>query len=453
METTPKTRWKPNPYHLLALLPLIVLAGFIAFRLRLKSGIQKNLDAIRAAGYPVTCVELDRWYTIPEGVENAADYLIEAFSYYQQWVGERRELLPVVGQGDLPLRPEPLAEETKEMVAEYLGDNREALELLHKGAAVKHCRYPVDFTKGMATVIPYLSEAREGARFLQLETVLHTENDRPELALNSIISILGLGRTFSNEPTLIAQLVRISCQAVAVQAFEYSANRAEFTDEQLVNVGRSFANAQDLSAMSRAVVGERCQGIEFFADPDAQAQFFQSTGSSGPPAALMVLYRAAGLSDKDASVYLHVMEDYMKANELPLEERCDAADVAEDKLENVPKIQVLLRVLSPAFSRITELDLRVIGHLRTAEGGAAIQRYRLAAGQLPDTLADLVPAYLDAVPKDPFDGGELRYKKLEKGFVVYSIGEDEKDDGGKEKPQRKERKDKSTYDVTFIIER
>ena len=74
--------------------------------------------------------------------------------------------------------------------------------------------------------------------------------------------------------------------------------------------------------------------------------------------------------------------------------------------------------------RITEADRKA---------ALAVQRYRLAADTLPDKLADLVPAYLEAVPKDPFDGNDLRYKKLEPGFVVYSVGEDLSDDGGKER--------------------
>ena len=53
--------------------------------------------------------------------------------------------------------------------------------------------------------------------------------------------------------------------------------------------------------------------------------------------------------------------------------------------------------------------------IRVAQVGLAIERHRLAASELPDVLGELVPAYLDAVPKDPFDGAELRYRRLEKG--------------------------------------
>jgi hypothetical protein len=86
--------------------------------------------------------------------------------------------------------------------------------------------------------------------------------------------------------------------------------------------------------------------------------------------------------------------------------------------------------------------------------GLGIERYRLANGKLPENLAELVPAYLDTVSKDPFDGQELRYKRLEKGYVVYSIGRDLSDDGGTELlPPSKRTGGKESWDVTFIVER
>ena len=34
----------------------------------------------------------------------------------------------------------------------------------------------------------------------------------------------------------------------------------------------------------------------------------------------------------------------------------------------------------------------------------------------------LVPVYLPAVPPDPWNGKPLRYKKLARGYVIYSVG-------------------------------
>jgi hypothetical protein len=54
--------------------------------------------------------------------------------------------------------------------------------------------------------------------------------------------------------------------------------------------------------------------------------------------------------------------------------------------------------------------------------------YRRKEGKLPADLQALVPAYLAAVPADPYDGKPFRYSAA-KG-VVYSVSKDLRDDGG-----------------------
>jgi hypothetical protein len=44
----------------------------------------------------------------------------------------------------------------------------------------------------------------------------------------------------------------------------------------------------------------------------------------------------------------------------------------------------------------------------------------------------LPPEFIDAVPADPFTGGPLHYKRLETGYMVYSVNKDQTDDGGVE---------------------
>jgi hypothetical protein len=449
-ERHPRTRWKPKAYHVFIALGLVIVAFFVFLRFRLKSELEKKLGAIRAAGYPVTCIELDEWYCIPAGSQNAADSFAEAFSYYKQWVGKKRELLPIVSRAELPARTEPVPEETKTVIAEYLADNRRALERLHKAAAIKHCRYPVDCPKGLAVQFSHLPDVRAAAMLLALEAVLSTENAEPQLATDSITSAFSLARSLSNEPTVISHLACIACRSLAVQSLEHSLNRVQFTDEQLAGLDRTLAEAEDLSALARAWAGERCQGIEFFNDPVTHAKALGRDGLPLPSGPLVFLYQAAGLSDKDALVYLDYVEACIKANQVPLHQRRKAVEAAEDELGSVSKIHVLLHAFVPPLSRVTELDLTAIARLRTAHVALAVERYRLSAGRLPDRLADLVGDYLDAVPTDPFDGKDLRYKKLEAGFVVYSIGEDETDNGGKEEPARAKRRG---YDITFIVER
>ena len=58
----------------------------------------------------------------------------------------------------------------------------------------------------------------------------------------------------------------------------------------------------------------------------------------------------------------------------------------------------------------------------------ALRAYQLTHGNLPPDLSALVPEFLDEVPVDDFDGQPLRYSAERK--IVYSVGQNLKDDGG-----------------------
>lgn len=64
--------------------------------------------------------------------------------------------------------------------------------------------------------------------------------------------------------------------------------------------------------------------------------------------------------------------------------------------------------------------------------GVGIQRYRLRNGRLPAQLTELVPEYLTALPHDFMNGKALSYRLRPGGddFLLYSVGEDGRDDGG-----------------------
>jgi len=286
---------------------------------------------------------------------------------------------------------------------------------------------------------------------------MYAENNQPELAVHSMESAFALARSVEKEPTLISQLVRLACLNLNVQFLERVINRTDLTDEQLSRLVLELQNSQDLSAISRGLVGELCQGIYVFKTPQAQGQLLQLVGESSLPLPVLVAYRAVGLAESDAVAYVDLMYDCIKTNQLPISERQKATralgDAVESKISEMSRIHVLLGPLLPALAQVTERDLRVVAHLHTAQVGLAVERYRLKNGRLPGSLAELVPAYLDAVPKDPFDGRDIRYKKLDVGFVLYSIAEDQSDDGGREKPPRRERVKGDSYDITFVIER
>jgi hypothetical protein len=76
---------------------------------------------------------------------------------------------------------------------------------------------------------------------------------------------------------------------------------------------------------------------------------------------------------------------------------------------------------------------QVVAIVRAARVVVAMERYRREHGeQLPARPQSLVPDYLPALPIDPFSGQPLIVANEAHGYVVYSIGANRRDDGGRD---------------------
>lgn len=79
-----------------------------------------------------------------------------------------------------------------------------------------------------------------------------------------------------------------------------------------------------------------------------------------------------------------------------------------------------------------EKVIRVQAYSNAAVLWCAVERYRLKHRRLPDSLEVLAPEFLKNIPIDPVLGGTMRYVKKEReGYLIYSIGLNGVDDGGK----------------------
>jgi hypothetical protein len=72
-----------------------------------------------------------------------------------------------------------------------------------------------------------------------------------------------------------------------------------------------------------------------------------------------------------------------------------------------------------------------VAQLRLLTVELALRCYRFEQGQTPGKLDLLVPKYLQRVPSDPFSGHALVYRPQGTNWLLYSVGPDRVDDGGK----------------------
>jgi hypothetical protein len=84
------------------------------------------------------------------------------------------------------------------------------------------------------------------------------------------------------------------------------------------------------------------------------------------------------------------------------------------------------------------------------EIGIANVIFRKQNGRYINELSELIPKILSALPIDPFTGKNYIYRKTDTGFIVYSVGENMRDDGGIDR-YSKEGKEKGSTDIIWEI--
>ena len=93
--------------------------------------------------------------------------------------------------------------------------------------------------------------------------------------------------------------------------------------------------------------------------------------------------------------------------------------------------KVIVRLL---LSDITAVSMRSAYAQTTVDEAmlaCALERCQLADGKFPDSLDALVPRFITKLPHDVITGEPLKYRRDGEGYVLYSVGWNEKDDGGK----------------------
>ncbi len=65
-----------------------------------------------------------------------------------------------------------------------------------------------------------------------------------------------------------------------------------------------------------------------------------------------------------------------------------------------------------------------------ASVACALERHRLANGRYPETLAELVPSFLGAIPADIVSEAPLTLQQEGSRLILYSVGWNERDDSG-----------------------
>jgi hypothetical protein len=277
---------------------------------------------------------------------------------------------------------------------------------------------------------------RDVMTLLQDDARLRAQDKDIEGAFISALNILSVSKSIGDEPYLMSQLVRMANQRGAVETLERTLGQGEVSASSLANAQRQFEDEAAQRLFLFGVRGERAgyhHMMELIESGQMKASmFFQAT--TVPTAKIEAWFEdrnAEALLRKSHAPHVRVMTKIVEIAKLPVEEQPSKLKAYLHSIDNDSDLPIQVRLLRPSMEKFGESFWRFQALIRCAIVGIATERYRLTHKQWPDSLKSLVPDFLAKVPLDPFDAKPLRYRRLENGVLIYSIGPDEKDDGGK----------------------
>jgi hypothetical protein len=298
-------------------------------------------------------------------------------------------------------------------------ENSAALKLIRQGLSRRG-----ETVVTMASRFGHYDSVRACARLLCLEALDHEAHGRWRAAAENWISCMRMGADLSHEESL-SDVEGISVQAIGRIPITRSAidhlsksdclelvREAETADAQVVPFDRVLTT--EYVVLRKGIVDRLNRGnwqmplykmLSANYTPEQRAQFFQTT---------------------EFDIIKDI--DLQMRQEVEITHRPGLSLRRRDYRAVSPIVRAL--VPNPAGVQLWHLNCQAQNRFVAIE--IALHGYSLDHHAYPDQLSALVPAYLKNAPADPFAvSGAIRYRRQGTDYLLYSVGPDGHDDGGR----------------------
>ncbi len=365
----------------------------------------------------------------------------------------------------------PWSREEFPVWAEWLKVNQRPMALLTE-ASKRPRRYdPWFFNKDetMIDVPMQIMQYRDVVRAFAARAMLRTHQGKTDEAWEDYLTCHRLARLLGQGPTMIESLVAMTLNSRAQTGETALIEHAKLPAERIAAMQRELDSLPPLfDAVEVLNVGERlfflsCVLPAVRKTPAERNAYLKklNAGLLSDSEAFKPILDAMGDTEIDWDVALRVGNSWydrlVEAFRKPLcaDRRRAIAEIDKD-------IQLLEKSVADVESlkKVPPSDLRKIGSERVAQAEVvlfipavsifnnavdrmamnsdltrlafALAGYHADSGSYPAKLADLTPKYIGAIPKDIFnDDADLHYARDGDGYLLYSVGLNGRDDGGK----------------------
>jgi len=347
------------------------------------------------------------WNTLkdtPEGTSDDAQMLV---SEYTKTILARQ-------QGETS--EEALSDEDIQFVGVLLADADPAFEILRqvrdtKGALFLNDHSPASTLQNQKDMEKVGTWMRGLARYVAARALWESEQGNTDASLDWVATGLRLSNDLTNETVLIGEMVRA---AIALQML--SAAQGTLYDHPLSEPVPHALLDELNDVRDRKHHGNSLRREAVFSEALMQAQGMFTLGG---------IWKANYLESFGAFIKAVEEDDYTERTRM-LAEWSD--DVARSSKGVTKFLHVLDSIMMPGLARSDDALERLIAESDLLELALALRAYEQTHGVFPETLADLAPEFLLALPQDPLNGKQYPYEKTAEHITVRSEEKDRRGD-------------------------
>jgi hypothetical protein len=318
-----------------------------------------------------------------------------------------------------------------------------ATEELRQASRRPYARLPLDYESGFDTageLLPCLAKVKRYGQYLSLRILAELDNGQSEPALDDVKLLLRVTDSLRNQPYLISHLVRMAMMSITLQPIYEGLAQQRWTDAQLLGLEQALAKQDFLADFQRAMQGEKVFAIQSFEKQRITHKYKTMEGDSGTNIIMTVSLRwmPSAFFYQNELAFAQMHRQYI----LPLIDQTNRIIAPATLRQVLAAVQVQKKHYSPYKAQAQMVFPAIAPSVKTfatiqaqvdlARVACALERFRLAHSEYPETLDTLAPQFIEKMPHDIINGQPLHYRRTDDGqFVLYSVGWDEKDDGGK----------------------
>ncbi len=323
-----------------------------------------------------------------------------------------------------------------------------ALEQFRTAMKRPQMRYPVQYDTDtpFSILLPHLGAIKRTCQLVSLRASANLARGKSDAAFEDVRMGLRFVDSLGQDQFLISELVRLACVHIVLQPVWEGIVQHRWTEPQLKTLQERLEKYNWMPALAKSLSTERAAGlttIDWIETRSSGKRFdaiggTEGEGSLGNSVNATVSLMPRGWWEMEKVSYARIIETLManverasKSGAAATIAQLDDSGTVRYGFDAILHHEMMANLLIPAISKAHRKFCAAQVATDEAAVACALERARLANGSYPKSLDALIPKFLTRAPIDFVSGAPFHYRVEGDGYVLYSAGWNQHDDGGR----------------------